>query len=45
MIDGKKLIKNENDCYNCGCNLKPVCPDYEGGQENGSKSRATSRKR
>ena len=30
MIDGKKLIKTENDCYNCGCNLKPVCPDYEG---------------
>ena len=30
MIDGKKLIKGELECYNCGCNLKPVCPDYEG---------------
>ena len=30
MIDGKKLVKNETNCYNCGCNLKPVCPDYEG---------------
>ena len=30
MIDGKDLLKDETDCYNCGCNLKPVCPDYEG---------------
>ena len=29
MIDGKKLIKGELECYNCGCNLKPVCADYE----------------
>ena len=33
MIDGKKFNGGENDCYNCGCNLKPVCPDYEGGQD------------
>jgi dUTP pyrophosphatase len=24
-----KLIKGELECYNCGCNLKPVCADYE----------------
>lgn len=30
MIDGKNLVKDETNCYNCGCNLKPVCPDYEG---------------
>ena len=30
MIDGKELLKNESECYNCGCNLKEVCPDYEG---------------
>ena len=29
MIDGKKLIKDQNECYDCGCNLKPVCPEYE----------------
>ena len=29
MIDGMKLIKGELECYNCGCNLKPVCADYE----------------
>jgi len=29
MIDGKKLIKGELECYNCGCNLKPACADYE----------------
>ena len=28
MIDGMKLIKGELECYNCGCNLKPVCADY-----------------
>ena len=32
MIDGKELMKNETDCYNCGCNLKPVCPDYQGNE-------------
>ncbi len=31
MID-KKIINNETDCYNCGCNLKPVCTDYQGDQ-------------
>jgi len=30
MIDGKELLKGELECYNCGCNLKPVCADYEG---------------
>jgi len=30
MIDGKELLKNESECYNCGCNLKEVCPEYEG---------------
>ena len=30
MIDGKKLVNDETDCYNCGCNLKPICPEYEG---------------
>ncbi len=29
MIDGMKLVKGELECYNCGCNLKPVCADYE----------------
>ncbi len=29
MIDGKDLVKGEQNCYNCGCNLKPVCPGYE----------------
>ena len=29
MIDGKELVKGEENCYNCGCNLKPVCPGYE----------------
>ena len=29
MLDGKELLKNETNCYNCGCNLKPVCPEYE----------------
>ena len=29
MIDGKDLVKGEHNCYNCGCNLKPVCPGYE----------------
>ena len=29
MIDGKNLVKDEETCFNCGCNLRPVCPDYE----------------
>ncbi len=29
MIDGKKLLKDEETCFNCGCNLRPGCPDYE----------------
>ena len=29
MIDGKNLVKDENECYNCGCNLKPACANYE----------------
>tara|TARA_B100000214_G_scaffold242494_1_gene177687 strand:- start:439 stop:996 length:558 start_codon:yes stop_codon:yes gene_type:complete len=29
VIDGKELVKGEENCYNCGCNLKPVCPGYE----------------
>lgn len=29
MIDGKTLVKDEETCFNCGCNLRPVCPDYE----------------
>ena len=29
MIDGKKLVKDEETCFNCGCNLRPGCPDYE----------------
>ena len=29
MIDGKELVKGQENCYNCGCNLKPVCPGYE----------------
>ena len=29
MIDGKELVKGEENCYNCGCNLKPACPGYE----------------
>jgi len=29
MIDGKKLVKGELECYNCGCNFKPVCANYE----------------
>jgi len=27
-IDGKSLLKNETECYNCGCNLREVCPGY-----------------
>ena len=29
MIDGKELLKGEVECYNCGCNLKPACANYE----------------
>jgi dUTP pyrophosphatase len=29
MIDGKTLVKDEETCFTCGCNLRPVCPDYE----------------
>ena len=29
MIDGKKLIKDQDKCFDCGCNLKPVCQDYK----------------
>jgi len=29
VIDGKKLLKDEETCFNCGCNLRPGCPDYE----------------
>ena len=28
MIDGKDLVKDQTECYNCGCNLKPACPGY-----------------
>ena len=28
MLYGKDIVKNESECYNCGCNLKPICPDY-----------------
>jgi len=27
LIDGKDLVKGE-DCFGCGCNLKPACPGY-----------------
>ena len=37
MIDGKKLIKDQNECYDCGCNLKPVCPRYEDEDNEGNK--------
>ena len=30
MIDGKKLVKDEETCFSCGCNLRPGCPDYDG---------------
>jgi len=23
----------QNECYNCGCNLHPICPNYEGEDE------------
>jgi len=29
MIDGKELVKDEEKCYDCGCNLKPACSGYE----------------
>ena len=29
MIDGKELVKDEKECLSCGCNLRPICPDYE----------------
>ena len=29
MIDGKELLKGDLECYNCGCNLKPTCANYE----------------
>ena len=39
MIDGKDLVKNEKDCYGCGCNLKPACPGYWDGEDNKMKVR------
>ena len=39
MIDGKDLMKNEKDCYGCGCNLKPACPGYWDGEDNKMKVR------
>ena len=30
MTNKNKLTKDKEDCYNCGCNSKPICPDYEG---------------
>jgi len=33
LIDGKEIIKDEENCYNCGCNLKPICPDHEDEKE------------
>ncbi len=29
MIDGKESVKYEKECHNCGCNLKPICPEHE----------------
>jgi len=23
-------MQNESECYNCGCDLRPACPNYEG---------------
>ena len=34
MIDGKELVKDENECYDCGCNLKPVCSGYDPNKTN-----------
>ena len=34
MIDGKDLVKDEMECRNCGCNLRPACPDYQAEEEN-----------
>ena len=31
MIDKVILVERKEECYNCGCNLKKVCPDYEEG--------------
>ena len=28
MIDGKDLVKDQKECFGCGCNLKPACPGY-----------------
>lgn len=28
LISGKDMVKNETECFDCGCNLKPVCPKY-----------------
>ena len=29
MIDKVILVERKEECYNCGCNLKKVCPGYE----------------
>ena len=29
MTDKTILVEKKEECYNCGCNLKQVCPDYE----------------
>ena len=29
MTDKVILVERKEECYNCGCNLKKVCPDYE----------------
>jgi len=34
LIVGEDLVKGEMDCHNCGCNLRPVCPAFEGEKEN-----------
>jgi dCMP deaminase len=28
LISGKDMLKDEKECYDCGCNLRTVCPGY-----------------
>ncbi len=30
MVDQSKLFNVSDECYNCGCDLKPACADREG---------------
>lgn len=29
VISGSSMVKDETECFDCGCNLRPVCPGYK----------------